>query len=69
MLAIEEEYGGWDECYVKVLGVHWDSIYIHNVYVSHLGDSYLVLGQLRTCGNTLFITVQECFCRVINNLL
>ena len=36
VLAIEEEYGCWDEADVKVLGVHWDSLYINSVDVCHL---------------------------------
>ena len=47
MLAIEEEDGCWDEGDVKVFGVHGHVVCIHNVDVGHLGDSYLVLGQLR----------------------
>lgn len=49
VLAIEKEDGCRNEGDVKVRRVHWDGIYIHNVDVSHLGDSYLILGKLRTC--------------------
>ena len=46
VLTIEEENGGRDEGDVKILCVHRNTVHIHNVHVSHLGESMLVLGQL-----------------------
>ena len=46
VLTIEEENGGGDEGDVKILCVHRNTVYIHNVHVSHLGEGMLVLGQL-----------------------
>lgn len=46
VLTIEEENGGRDESDVKILSVHRNTVHIHNVHVSHLGESMLVLSQL-----------------------
>ena len=46
VLTIEEENGGRDEGDVKILCVHRNTVHIHNVHVSHLGEGMLVLGQL-----------------------
>ena len=46
VLTIEEENGGGDESDVKVLGVHRNTVHIHNVHVGHLGEGMLVLSQL-----------------------
>ena len=47
MLAIEEEHCGRNEGDIKVLGIHRNTVHIHNVDIRHLGECMLVLGQLR----------------------
>ena len=47
VLSIEEEYSCRYQCDVKVLSVHWITVSIHDVDVSHLRHCMLVLGKLR----------------------
>ncbi len=46
MLSIEEEDGGWNQCDVKVLDIHRNSLCVYYVHICHLRNSMLGFGKL-----------------------